>query len=140
LTTLPPPLRDDAVRADEGDPDHEVAERSVSRPPRAESVRRDEAADRPPFRERRVQREALAVGRDRALQGAEREAGLHDDDLVGGRVLDDAVEAFRPEDGVERARRPSETERRSAADEADACGTRAPSPRGRRPLPRRSRV
>ena len=49
-----------------------------------------------------LEREALPVRLDGGLQRREREARLHGDDLVGRGVLDDAREALRPEDGVER--------------------------------------
>src|ERR1019366_7120513 len=120
LDDLSASLRGDPVGAYEGDPDDGIAKGAIPRSPGAEAVRREEAADRPSFRERRIEGQALPVRPDGALQLGERDARLHDDDLVGGRMLDDAREMFRPEDGVESPGRPAQPERRPAADESDA--------------------
>ena len=84
-----------AVGAHQGEADDQIADRSVSRAPRAERVGREDAPHGRALGHRRIERQALAVRSQSLLQSSERRARFDDDDLIGGSMLDDARQARR---------------------------------------------
>ena len=119
LHHLAPSLRRRPVGPDHRDADDEVPGAAVPGPERSEGVRGQHSPCRRPIGQGRVESQPLAVEGEGAAEGRQGDARFRDDDLIGGGVLEDPIEASGPEEGVERARRGAEAEVGPAAGEDD---------------------
>src|SRR4029077_1719639 len=108
-----------AVRSDDGDADQEVAHRAEPGPPRAEGVGSDDAAESRALQPRQGQSAGCTVRTERCLENSQSDSRLDDGDLIRGRVLDDAGEGSRADDGAESFGRLPQLEIRSSPDKGE---------------------
>ncbi len=119
LDDFPASARERTVGAHEGNTDDEVPNRTEASAPGAVGIGRDDAAEGLSLRKRRIEGEALAMGRESPLELSERQSRFGDHDLVRGRILDDAREPAGPHDGVDPRGGSAQLEIRAAADEGE---------------------
>ena len=81
-----------AVRFHGRQPDHVIAKRSQSKPPRSTGIRRQSATQRRAFPMRNIDRQPQPFASQYFIEPRDRNAGFDRDRHVTGRKLDDAIE------------------------------------------------
>src|SRR5262249_42625873 len=105
----------DAVGANDGDADQEIARRAIQMAPRSGSVARENAADRRAIDIPGIEREPLAPSAELRLESSKCDTGLDRRGEITGLVLEHSIEPLEPEDESDAARRRADTERGAAA-------------------------